>query len=115
MKIRVLYFDGCPSYEPALATICEVIDEQNLEAEIEWVRVNSAEEAIAQRFLGSPTVQINGVDVEGLSASTGKPDFWMHQLYGVTIAPHFDEKRFTEELKSLRNKIEPKQKKEEKQ
>ena len=44
-----------------------------------------------------------------------QPNFWMHQLYGVTIAPHFDQKKFTEELKSLLNKIEPKQKKEEKQ
>lgn len=74
MKIRVLYFDGCPSYEPAVATIREVVAEQNLKAEIELVRVNSTEQAISQRFLGSPTVQINGVDVEGLIAPMGEPD-----------------------------------------
>jgi hypothetical protein len=37
MKIRVLYFDGCPSYAPAVATVREVVAEQNLEAEIQLV------------------------------------------------------------------------------
>ena len=74
MKIQVLYFDGCPSYEPAVATVREVIAEQNLEAEIELVRVASKEQAVAQCFFGSPTVQINGVDIEGLNAQTGEPD-----------------------------------------
>lgn len=68
MKIRVLYFDGCPSYEPAVATVREVVAEQNLDVEIELIRVSSKEEAIAQRFFGSPTVQINGVDIEELNA-----------------------------------------------
>lgn len=74
MKIRVLYFDGCPSYEPAVATVREVVAEQDLEAEIELVRVSSKEEAIAQRFFGSPTIQINGVDIEGLNALTKQSD-----------------------------------------
>jgi hypothetical protein len=71
MKIRVLYFENCPSYEPAVAIIREVVAEQKLEAAIELVRVNSEEQAIAYQFLGSPTVQINSVDVEGL---TGKAE-----------------------------------------
>jgi hypothetical protein len=71
MKIRVLYFAGCPSYEPAVTTIREVVAEQNLEAQIELIEVNSQEQAIAHQFLGSPTVQVNGVDVEGLM---GKPN-----------------------------------------
>jgi hypothetical protein len=72
--IRVLYFDGCPSYEPAVATVREVVNEQNLEAEIELVRVASKEQAVAHRFFGSPTVQINGVDIEGLNARTRESD-----------------------------------------
>ena len=73
-KIRVLYFDGCPSYEPAVATVREVVNEQNLEAEIELMRVASKEQAVMHRFFGSPTVQINGVDIEGLNARTRAPD-----------------------------------------
>lgn len=74
MKIRVLYFAGCPSYEPAVATIREVVAEQKLEAQIELIEVRSQEQAIAQQFLGSPTVQINGVDVEGLTGKTAQPN-----------------------------------------
>jgi hypothetical protein len=74
MKIRVLYFDGCPSYEPAVAVVRDVVAEQNLEAEVEVVRVESKEQAVAHRFFGSPTVQINGVDIEGLNARTREPD-----------------------------------------
>jgi hypothetical protein len=37
-----------------------------------------------------------------------KPEFWMHQLDGVTIAPRLDEGKFTEELKALLNRLEPK-------
>jgi hypothetical protein len=44
-----------------------------------------------------------------------QPHFWMHQLYGVTIAPRFDEKKFTEELKNLLNKIKLQKEKERKQ
>ena len=73
-KIRVLYFDGCPSNEPAIATVREVVAEQKLEAEIELIRVSSKEEAITQGFFGSPTVQINGVDIEGLNALTKESD-----------------------------------------
>lgn len=74
MKIRILYFDGCPSYESAVASLREVVAEQNLEAEIELVRVSSREEAVAQLFLGSPTVQINGVDIEGLKVRMKESD-----------------------------------------
>jgi hypothetical protein len=73
-KIRVLYFDGCPSYERAVATVRSVVAEQNLEAEIELVRVASKEQAVAHRFFGSPTVQINGIDIECLNARMREPD-----------------------------------------
>jgi len=39
------------------------------------------------------------------------PDFWMHQLGGVTIAPRLDEEKFIEELKGLLNKLESKESK----
>jgi hypothetical protein len=33
-----------------------------------------------------------------------QPDFWMHQLYGVTSAPRLDAEKFKEELRGLLNK-----------
>jgi len=64
MKIELLYFDGCPSYQQALQNLKAVIDEERLDATVELVKVSSPEEAKARRFLGSPTIQIDGVDLE---------------------------------------------------
>jgi hypothetical protein len=68
MKIELLYFDGCPSYQQALQNLEEVIAEEKLDATVELVKVNSPAEAHARRFLGSPTIQIGGVDLEGPEA-----------------------------------------------
>lgn len=68
MKISLLYFDGCPSYEHALRNLREVITEEGFDTSIELIHVASPEEAERLRFLGSPTIQIDGVDLEGPEA-----------------------------------------------
>ena len=73
MKIRVLYFDDCPSYHRALANVREVIAEQSVSADVEIVAVKSVERANAEQFLGSPTVQINGEDIEGPRSAGREP------------------------------------------
>jgi hypothetical protein len=62
MKVEVLYFDGCPTYETAAKTLRAVLAEEGLEAEIELVAVNSDEEARRLRFPGSPTIRVDGRD-----------------------------------------------------
>lgn len=64
MKIRFLYFKGCPHSEPALRLLKEVLREMNIEEKIEIIEINSEEEAKKYNFLGSPTIQINGLDIE---------------------------------------------------
>jgi hypothetical protein len=66
VKIKVLYFDGCPSYQTALENLRAVIAEEDLPAQIELVQVCSSEEAKRHQFFGSPTIQINDLDLEGL-------------------------------------------------
>ncbi len=62
MRIELLYFDGCPSHERLLHTVGHLADEAG--AEVAMRRIHSAEEAEAERFLGSPTVRVEGRDVE---------------------------------------------------
>ena len=64
MKVELLYFDGCPSYETTYENVKAVLREERIEAEVEWVKVESAGEAERRRFLGSPTLRIDGADVE---------------------------------------------------
>lgn len=64
LKIEILYFDGCPNHLPAVVRVREVLQEMNLpDAPIE-VRITDPASAKSMRFLGSPTVLINGLDVE---------------------------------------------------
>ena len=62
--IEILFFDGCPNHKPTVDLAREVVEEMGLHAAIREVRVDTAEEAERERFLGSPSVRVNGRDIE---------------------------------------------------
>jgi hypothetical protein len=64
MRIEVLYFDGCPNHEALLSHLREMLARTGLSAAIDLRRIASDEAAQRERFLGSPTVRVNGRDVE---------------------------------------------------
>jgi hypothetical protein len=64
MKVEVLYFEGCPSHLPTLERIKEVLQEESCDAEVGEVLVPDVDTAQKVKFLGSPTVRVNGVDIE---------------------------------------------------
>jgi hypothetical protein len=63
-RVELLYVEGCPNREPTRALVEHVAAELGVAAGIELVEVADPEEAVALRFLGSPTVRIDGRDVE---------------------------------------------------
>lgn len=65
MKIQFYYFDGCPSHKPAYKNLEEVLLEKGISSEIESIRVNSTEDAERLKFKGSPSIRIDGKDIEG--------------------------------------------------
>ena len=62
--VEVLTFEGCPHAEPALALVRRVIAESGIGATVRRVDVPDPEAAAANRFLGSPTIRVNGRDIE---------------------------------------------------
>src|ERR671919_2019266 len=71
-QIDVLTFAGCPHAQPALALVERLVSELELEASIHRVEVTDLEQAEAHRFLGSPTIRVNGRDIEpGAGERTG--------------------------------------------
>ena len=64
MDIKILYFEGCPNHEPAVTLVKQVVTKLGVGADITEVEITGAEDVAAQRFLGSPTIQVNGVDIE---------------------------------------------------
>ena len=64
MKIEILVFDGCPNIESTEKLVSETINELGIDANIEIVNVVDNDDAAAKRFLGSPSVRIDGKDLE---------------------------------------------------
>lgn len=63
-RVEVLTFDGCPNANAALALVDRVVVGLGLEAEVASVRVPDVDAAERLRFLGSPTIRVDGRDVE---------------------------------------------------
>ncbi len=63
-KIGILFIEGCPGVLTTAKYINEVITEDDIDAEISLILIETAEDARQLHFTGSPTVRINGVDIE---------------------------------------------------
>lgn len=82
MKVELLYFDGCPGSERFLPRLRELVQLAGVGAELELRHVDSVEAAVRERFLGSPTVRVDGVDVE--PDVEGRSDFGLKcRLYAT--------------------------------
>lgn len=67
MKIEILYLEGCPNYAPALERLRAVLHREGLPAEISEVVVKDESAAKALKFIGSPTIRVDGFDIEPAS------------------------------------------------
>jgi hypothetical protein len=63
LEIELLYFEACPSWKQALETLQSVLTNLNLDPAVSLIRVETPEEALRQRFIGSPTIRVNGEDL----------------------------------------------------
>jgi hypothetical protein len=71
VKIEFLFWDGCPSHTEALELLHEVLGERGIGDPIQVREVFTRDEAIELAFPGSPTIRVDGrdVDPEGASAT----------------------------------------------
>jgi len=74
-SVEILYVDGCPTWNKAVEQVRQVIAQLGLDEDtaLQTVRVETADQAERLGFLGSPTIRVNGQDVE--PASVGRKDF----------------------------------------
>jgi hypothetical protein len=70
VDVELLYFDGCAHHEPLEQRLSELLGSRS-NAELRLRLVESDDDARRVRFLGSPSVRIDGSDVEpGANART---------------------------------------------
>jgi hypothetical protein len=64
MKIEVLYFEGCPNHIPAMEIVREALNSLGRPDEIHQVEIHTQADAEAIGFVGSPSIRVNGSDIE---------------------------------------------------
>ena len=64
VHVTFLFYEDCPSHELALERLREVLNEEDIDAEVEVVKVESEEQAQERHFVGSPTILLNGRDID---------------------------------------------------
>ncbi len=64
MHIEVLTFEGCRNAESARELVRRAVQVEAVDATIEFIEVNTRDVAQQIRFLGSPSVRVDGEDVE---------------------------------------------------
>ena len=62
--VRVLHTPGCPNLTPTINLIERIGSELGIAISINKVLISAPDQAVELRCLGSPTVQINGIDIE---------------------------------------------------
>jgi len=70
LKVVVLSIPKCAATAPTIALVESALGEVGLKAEVENIFINNQDEANQHRFLGSPTVQVNGLDIDPAMRST---------------------------------------------
>jgi hypothetical protein len=76
MRIDILFFRGCPNHMPTVSLVQEVVRDLGIQAIVQEVEVKEPTDAMRLRFLGSPTVQVEGRDIE--------PERWDDRQYALS-------------------------------
>lgn len=64
MTLELLYLPGCPSHDGTVNLLRSVLRVEGINVDVQEIPVNDYEEACAFQFPGSPTVRVNGEDIE---------------------------------------------------
>lgn len=86
LKIEVLSFAGCPHREETVTRARDVVSALGVRAEVCEVEVRDDADAGRLRFPGSPTVRIDGIDVEPI-AERNVAGALSCRMYGTSGVP----------------------------
>ena len=64
MRVEFLFWAGCPSHPEARELLDDVLAARELDVEVEMREIFTREEAVELSFPGSPTIRVDGRDVD---------------------------------------------------
>ncbi len=79
MRVELLYTEDDPSYMSARQNLVEVLNEDAFETTIQMIMVSSLADAELLNFPGSPTIRIDGEDIDPDGAAgigLRRRDYW---------------------------------------
>ena len=101
--IEILYFEGCPHHAETVALARVVVAECGADDEIREILVSTETEADRLKFLGSPSVRVNGTDIE--PDARERTEFALScRLYGKSGVP--PKELFVEALREVNDHVE---------
>ena len=65
VNVEFLYFKSCPGHKQALANLKAVLKESKVNANLLLINVISEAQAAKLGFQGSPSIRVNGKDLDG--------------------------------------------------
>ena len=68
MKVELYYFADCPSWQRARENLEHALQLEQISAHVEAILVTDSADVQLKRFIGSPTIRIDGIDIEGPAA-----------------------------------------------
>jgi hypothetical protein len=68
VTVEFLYWEGCPSHPEARELLDDVLRGRGLDVDVRTIHVGTREEAAALGFPGSPTIRVDGRDVDPAGA-----------------------------------------------
>ena len=74
LDVKLLQVDGCPTAPKVLDRLRTLLAGESVQADIEVITVRDENDAIRHRFMGSPSIIINGYDIE-IERRHDKPAF----------------------------------------
>ena len=64
LKVKVASLERCGATQPTIDLVKNTAKELGLDIDFQYVAITTREQAREHRHLGSPTIQINGLDIE---------------------------------------------------
>lgn len=83
-EIEFLYFEGCPNWIPAYQTLENVAARLAPDAAIRKICIESDHHAQKEYFQGSPSIRVDGVDLQGLN---NEPAGMSCRMYRASATP----------------------------
>ncbi len=68
IKIEFLFWEECPSHGPTWERLQAILKEKSLKAQVTRIEIKTEEDAKQWNFCGSPTIRIDGVDIDAKGA-----------------------------------------------